>query len=57
MADDLKFQMEDNILIYLKMEDDLSFFSNERQPQFGCKWKTTSIYFMIGRQPQVFQFY
>ena len=25
MADDLKFQMEDNTLIYLKMEDDLNF--------------------------------
>ena len=46
--------MEDVISIYLKMEDDFNFFPNERQPQFCCKWKKTSIYFVIGRQPKVF---
>ena len=28
---------------YCFMEDDLIFFSNIKQPQFFCKWKTTLI--------------
>jgi hypothetical protein len=27
--------------IFLKMEDDLNFFENGRQPHFFFKWKTT----------------
>ena len=52
--------MEDD-LIFLKIEDDLNFLENGRQPQFKGKWKTTSIFwqkeddiifFVTGRRPQ-----
>jgi hypothetical protein len=35
MKDDLNF---------IKMEEDLNVFPNERRPHFFQKWKTTSIY-------------
>ena len=45
--------MEDN----LKMKDDLILFLSQIKDNLNnfFKWKTTSIYFVIGRQPQVFQ--
>ena len=50
-------------LTQLKMEDNLTFFVNGRQPQLFCTWKTTSIFcekkntspfFVNGKQPQLF---
>ena len=36
------------------MEEDLNFLGNGRRPCFFSKWKTTSIFFENGRQPQFF---
>jgi hypothetical protein len=56
-----KLKMEDNLKFSLQMEDDLTFFEKERQPQFFEKWKTTLIVYKMeddlnfkdnGRRPQ-----
>ena len=53
MEDNLQFQLEDNLKIVKNLRRllnlfengrQLKFFSNKRQPQLFCKWKTSSIY-------------
>ena len=39
--------------LFLKMEDGLTVFENERQPKLFWKWKTTSILFENGRWPHL----
>ena len=52
-------------IVLTKLEEDLNFLANGRQPQFFGKWKTTSIFWKMeddlnflenGRQPQFFDF-
>ena len=52
MEDDLNYlqieedifflQMEDNLKVFLEIEDKLIFWPNWRRPQYSCEWKTTS---------------